>query len=96
MAKKRKSLTMSLDEVDRTMYSSFCSAANSLSQLYTQSMNQQKLSFQAGEREGLVFMRSLVLADTYPIGFLSAMLSLRNFSILDPEEKFGNLSHGYT
>nr|GMD91161.1 uncharacterized protein LOC109170126 [Ipomoea batatas] len=53
MAKKRKSLTMSLDEVDRTMYSSFCSAANSLSQLYTQSMNQQKLSFQAGEREGL-------------------------------------------
>lgn len=54
MAKKRKSLAMSLDEVDRTMYSSFCSAANSLSQLYTQSMNQQKLSFQAGEREGLV------------------------------------------
>ncbi|VFQ80157.1 unnamed protein product [Cuscuta campestris] len=53
MGKKRKSLATSLDEVDRTMYSSFCSAANSLSQLYTQSMNQQKLSFQAGEREGL-------------------------------------------
>ncbi|CAH9101629.1 unnamed protein product [Cuscuta europaea] len=53
MAKKRKSSATSLDEVDRTMYTSFCSAANSLSQLYTQSMNQQKLSFQAGEREGL-------------------------------------------
>lgn len=53
MGKKRKSLATSLDEVDRTMYSSFSSAANSLSQLYTQAMNQQKLSFQAGERHGL-------------------------------------------
>ncbi|KAJ4701034.1 Holocarboxylase synthetase [Melia azedarach] len=53
MGKKRKSIATSLDEVDRSMYSSFCSAANSLSQLYTQAMNQQKLSFQAGERHGL-------------------------------------------
>ncbi|WCJ43313.1 hypothetical protein M5689_024061 [Euphorbia peplus] len=53
MGKKRKSIATSLDEVDRTMYASFCSAANSLSQLYTQSMNHQKLSFQAGERHGL-------------------------------------------
>ncbi|KAL3504535.1 hypothetical protein ACH5RR_034376 [Cinchona calisaya] len=53
MAKKRKSVATSLDEVDRSMYSTFCSAANSLSQLYTQAMNQQKLSFQAGERHGL-------------------------------------------
>lgn len=35
------------------MYASFCSAANSLSQLYTQAMNHQKPSFQAGERHGL-------------------------------------------
>ena len=54
MGKKRKSVATSLDEVDRTMYATFCSAANSLSQLYTQTMNQQKLSFQAGERHGLV------------------------------------------
>ncbi|KAJ4831473.1 hypothetical protein Tsubulata_015224 [Turnera subulata] len=53
MGKKRKSIASSLDEVDRTMYASFCSAANSLSQLYTQAMNHQKLSFQAGERNGL-------------------------------------------
>ncbi|CBI18241.3 unnamed protein product, partial [Vitis vinifera] len=53
MGKKRKSVATSLDEVDRTMYATFCSAANSLSQLYTQTMNQQKLSFQAGERHGL-------------------------------------------
>ncbi|GFS46670.1 nuclear receptor family 2 group C protein [Actinidia rufa] len=56
MGKKRKSVETSLDEVDRTMYSTFCSAANSLSQLYTQTMNQQKLSFQAGERHGLVLV----------------------------------------
>ncbi|KAI4317172.1 hypothetical protein L6164_025066 [Bauhinia variegata] len=53
MAKKRKSDATRLDEVDRSMYTTFCSAANSLSQLYTQAMNQQKLSFQAGERNAL-------------------------------------------
>ncbi|KAI6681379.1 hypothetical protein NL676_035260 [Syzygium grande] len=50
MAKKRKSVESRLDEVDRSLYSSFCSAANSLSELYTQAMNHQRLSFQAGER----------------------------------------------
>ncbi|KAG1367606.1 Holocarboxylase synthetase [Cocos nucifera] len=53
MARKRKSDATRLDEVDRTLYSTFCSAANSFSQLYTQAMNQQKLSFQAGERHAL-------------------------------------------
>ncbi|KAL5560237.1 hypothetical protein UlMin_036448 [Ulmus minor] len=53
MGKKRKSIATSLDEGDRTMYASFCSAANSLSQLYSQAMNHQKLSFQAGERHAL-------------------------------------------
>ncbi|GLT63957.1 hypothetical protein SLA2020_364800 [Shorea laevis] len=53
MAKKRKSDATRLDEVDRSMYTTFCSAANSLSQLYTQTMNHQRLSFQAGERHGL-------------------------------------------
>lgn len=53
MAKKRKSDATRLDEVDRTMYTTFCSAANSLSQLYTQAMNHQRLSFQAGERHAL-------------------------------------------
>ncbi|XP_027925218.1 uncharacterized protein LOC114182531 [Vigna unguiculata] len=53
MAKKRKSITTSLDEVDRTLYASFCTAANSLSQLYTHTMNHQKLSFNAGERHAM-------------------------------------------
>ncbi|KAK8672874.1 hypothetical protein V6N13_111231 [Hibiscus sabdariffa] len=53
MTKKRKSDATRLDEVDRTLYTSFCSAANSLSQLYTQAMNHQRLSFQAGERHAL-------------------------------------------
>jgi len=52
MAKKRK-LESRLDEVERGMYSTFCSAANSLSQIYTQAMNQQKVSFQAGEHHAL-------------------------------------------
>ncbi|XP_020598111.1 uncharacterized protein LOC110037745 [Phalaenopsis equestris] len=53
MARKRKSDATHLDDVDRTLYSTFCSAANSLSQLYTQAMNHQKVAFQAGERQAL-------------------------------------------
>lgn len=53
MAKKRKPEASRLDEVDRTMYTSFCSAANSLSQLYSQAVSHQRVSFQAGERQGL-------------------------------------------
>ncbi|XP_022774088.1 uncharacterized protein LOC111316388 [Durio zibethinus] len=49
MAKKRKSDATRLDEVDRSICTSFCSAANSLSQLYTQAMNHLRLSFQASE-----------------------------------------------
>ncbi|BBN18608.1 hypothetical protein MPTK1_8g03920 [Marchantia polymorpha subsp. ruderalis] len=50
MAKKRKSENAGLDEVERTLYTTFCTAANSISQLYTQAQHQQKLAFQAGER----------------------------------------------
>ncbi|PWA46437.1 hypothetical protein CTI12_AA508230 [Artemisia annua] len=53
MAKKRKSIASHIDEVDRTMYSSFSNAANSLSHLYSIALTQQKLSFLSGERHGL-------------------------------------------
>ncbi|CAL0300677.1 unnamed protein product [Lupinus luteus] len=56
MAKKRKSIATTLDEVDRTMYASFCTAASSLSHLYTQATNHHKLSFQAGQRHALVIV----------------------------------------
>ncbi|XP_057775378.1 uncharacterized protein LOC130994341 isoform X2 [Salvia miltiorrhiza] len=53
MAKKRKSDATRLDEVDRGMYTAFCGAANSLSQLYSQAVNHQRLSFHAGERHAM-------------------------------------------
>ncbi|KAF8377203.1 hypothetical protein HHK36_030576 [Tetracentron sinense] len=61
MSKRKKSNTTRIDEVDRTMYTTFCSSANSLSQLYTQAMNQQKISFQIGERHGLEKLYQWVL-----------------------------------
>ncbi|KAK6796801.1 hypothetical protein RDI58_004502 [Solanum bulbocastanum] len=79
MGKKRKSLASSLDEVDRTMYSTFCSAANSLSQLYTQAMNQQKLSFLSGERHGMYGHRqtppSPKVCSLLPLHFLRVQVS---------------------
>ncbi|KAL8473733.1 hypothetical protein ACS0TY_029867 [Phlomoides rotata] len=61
MAKKRKSDATRLDEVDRGLYTAFCSAANTLSQLYSQSVNQQRLSFQAGERHAMDKLYSWIL-----------------------------------
>ncbi|KAI3451056.1 hypothetical protein Pfo_007721 [Paulownia fortunei] len=61
MAKKRKSDATRLDEVDRNMYTAFCSAANSLSQLYSQAMHQQRLSFQSGERHALEKLYNWIL-----------------------------------
>uniref|UniRef100_A0A5K1CKK5 Uncharacterized protein n=1 Tax=Nymphaea colorata TaxID=210225 RepID=A0A5K1CKK5_9MAGN len=54
MAKKRKSDITDLDKLDKTKYATFCSSANSPSQLYTQAQSQQKLMFQAGECFGMV------------------------------------------
>ncbi|KAL5052905.1 hypothetical protein RYX36_033587 [Vicia faba] len=53
MGKKRKSSATCLYKVDRTMYDSFCTTENSISQVYTHSMNHQKLSFHADERNTL-------------------------------------------
>ncbi|URD76073.1 hypothetical protein MUK42_04828 [Musa troglodytarum] len=55
MARKQKTEEATpLDEADRTLYSTFRGAANSLSQLYTQSVHHQALSFHADERHALV------------------------------------------
>ncbi|KAF8405893.1 hypothetical protein HHK36_007971 [Tetracentron sinense] len=78
MGKKRKSGATRLDEVDRTMYTTFCSGANSLSQLYTQAMNQQKLSFQAGERHGLEKGKLADLFNILFFGLLSADMEIES------------------
>ncbi|CAL9059840.1 uncharacterized protein LOC135625380 [Musa acuminata AAA Group] len=63
MAKKRKpeAVTRRLDEVDRTIYSTFRGGANSLSQIYTQALAQKKVAFQAGERYALEKLYQLIV-----------------------------------
>ncbi|GAQ84265.1 hypothetical protein KFL_001820180 [Klebsormidium nitens] len=53
MGKKRKAETSGMEEVEKGLYSSFCAAANSISQLYTQAQSQQRLSFAAGQRHAM-------------------------------------------
>uniref|UniRef100_A0A7N1A683 Holocarboxylase synthetase n=1 Tax=Kalanchoe fedtschenkoi TaxID=63787 RepID=A0A7N1A683_KALFE len=53
MAKKRKADATRLDEADRNLYANFRGAANALSQLYSQTINQQRLSFHSGERHAM-------------------------------------------
>ncbi|XP_077247747.1 uncharacterized protein LOC143887548 isoform X1 [Tasmannia lanceolata] len=53
MSRKRKSESSGLDELHRALDTTFCNAANSLSQLYAQSQNQQLLRSQIGERNAL-------------------------------------------
>ncbi|KAK3134694.1 hypothetical protein QOZ80_5BG0409530 [Eleusine coracana subsp. coracana] len=62
MTRKRKTdAAPRLDEADRTLYSTFCGAANSLSQLYSQAMAQQKQSFHAGELHALEKLNQWIL-----------------------------------
>eukprot|EP00899_Mesostigma_viride_P003425 jgi/Mesvir1/13083/Mv06067-RA.1 len=49
MGKKRKKGIEDI-ELERSLYNSFCTAANSVSQLYTQAQHQQKRAFAAGAR----------------------------------------------
>ncbi|KAI5068381.1 hypothetical protein GOP47_0016726 [Adiantum capillus-veneris] len=51
--KKRRIEGRALEDVERTLHTSFCAAANSISQLYTQAQNQNKIAFHAGQRHAL-------------------------------------------
>ena len=48
--KKRKAEPNGLDEMDRQLYTTFRTAANSISSLYTSSLNLQKRAFNSGAR----------------------------------------------
>eukprot|EP00250_Pteridium_aquilinum_P001427 c11623_g1_i1 orf=87-473(+) len=51
--KKRRSEGGGLEDVERSLHTSFCAAANSISHLYTQAQNQHKIAFQAGQKHAL-------------------------------------------
>ncbi|KAJ6702704.1 hypothetical protein OIU74_013788, partial [Salix koriyanagi] len=55
MARKRKveSSAAIVDESDKVLYSAFRNSANELSQLYSQAISYNKLSFEAGQRHAL-------------------------------------------
>ncbi|XP_043691066.1 uncharacterized protein LOC122641825 [Telopea speciosissima] len=62
MTQKRKSADFTaLEESDRTLNCTFCSTANSLSQLYAQGFHQQKFLFHAGERHALEKLNEWIL-----------------------------------
>ncbi|KAI3461902.1 hypothetical protein Pfo_018565 [Paulownia fortunei] len=54
MAQKRKMEITVVDENERVLFSMFQNTANNLSQFYTQSVNQQKLAFEAGQKYSLL------------------------------------------
>ncbi|KAK4800393.1 hypothetical protein SAY86_020880 [Trapa natans] len=93
MAKKRKSAATPLDEVDRTLYSSFCGAANSLSHLYTQAMNHQRVSFQAGERHALDKLYQWIMRQQE---CRSRMTTIDIVSYLQHELEYGTDEHPQT
>ncbi|KAK4441054.1 hypothetical protein Salat_0440300 [Sesamum alatum] len=54
MAQKRKMEITVVDENERVLFSMFQNTANSLSQFYAHSVNQQKLAFEAGQNYSLL------------------------------------------
>ncbi|CAI5472520.1 unnamed protein product, partial [Closterium sp. Yama58-4] len=75
MPKKRKSETPGLEDGDKTLFSSFCAAANSLSQLYSQAQNQQRVAFQSGERHALSRLQQWLTSDQGAGGSNSGLVS---------------------
>ena len=70
MPKKRKAEANGLDEMDRQLYGTFRTAANSISALYTSSLSLQKRAFNAGARHATE--RLLAWALSHGEGQLSA------------------------
>eukprot|EP00271_Cylindrocystis_brebissonii_P012116 TRINITY_DN30218_c0_g1_i1.p1 TRINITY_DN30218_c0_g1~~TRINITY_DN30218_c0_g1_i1.p1 ORF type:complete len:274 (-),score=65.67 TRINITY_DN30218_c0_g1_i1:547-1368(-) len=96
MAKKRKSESAGLEEVDRTMYSSFCAAANSISQLYTQAQNQQRVAFEMGERHALEKLQQWVLRQYNGAAFVSVehLILFLQTECSRTDESAPSLAHG--
>ncbi|KAK1263859.1 hypothetical protein QJS04_geneDACA009475 [Acorus gramineus] len=61
MNKKRRSDQARQEEMEKTMFGTFTNAANSLSQLYTQVFNYQKMTFKTGQQHGLEKVREWIL-----------------------------------
>ena len=70
MPKKRKAEANGLDEMDRELYGTFRTAANSISALYTSSLSLQKRAFNGGARHATE--RLLTWALAHGEGTLSA------------------------
>lgn len=65
MGKKRK-VELDLD-MERTMYSSFVTAANAVSQLYTQGVQQQRRAAAAASKATLVRLGSVPRCYSWPL-----------------------------
>lgn len=78
MAKRRRSENSGLDEVDRSLYTSFCHAANSISQLFTQAQQQQKVAFQSGQRIGLEKVFEWIIRQ-HQVGLNPTTIDIMNF-----------------
>ncbi|RWW14059.1 hypothetical protein GW17_00022202 [Ensete ventricosum] len=90
MARKQKTEEATpLDEPDRTLYSTFRGAANSLSQLYTQSVHHQALSFHAGERHALDKLYQWILSQ-HEIG---SRLTVADIATHIQQDKY--INHGF-
>jgi len=99
MPKKRKAEANGLDEMDRQLYGTFRTAANSISALYTSSLSLQKRAFNAGARHATE--RLLAWALSHGEGQLSAAdlaaaqariarekAAQNNRKLVNPEEEY--------
>ena len=77
MPKKRKAEANGLDEMDRELYGTFRTAANSISALYTSSLSLQKRAFNGGARHATERLLDWALAHwegTLSASYLAAAL----------------------
>ncbi|MCO5594900.1 hypothetical protein L7F22_048935 [Adiantum nelumboides] len=83
--KKRRLEGGGLEDVERTLHSSFCAAANSISHLYTQAQTQHKIAFQAGQRHALEKLYDWIHKHHLQNGILPSSTEILNYVKMELE-----------
>lgn len=83
--KKRRSEGGGLEDVERSLHSSFCAAANSISHLYTQAQTQHKIAFQTGQRHALEKLNDWIHKHHLQHGNLPSTTEILNYLKMEME-----------
>ncbi|KAH7433519.1 hypothetical protein KP509_07G073100 [Ceratopteris richardii] len=83
--RKRRPEGRGMEDVEISLHTSFCAAANSVSHLYTQAQNQNKIAFQAGQRYALEKLWDWMQKHQQQYGISPSSVDISNYVKMEME-----------